>query len=104
VVIGDDGSGGQRLRFWVDTDQDGDFADETTLIDSTAVDDDWTAGLVGLFRSNGYGDRRYFYVKDRNRNVVALSPPTVRRAWAVTTATLRSSNATATPFASAGTG
>jgi hypothetical protein len=31
----------QRLRFWVDTDNDGDWSDETTLITSTAVDDDW---------------------------------------------------------------
>ncbi len=36
VVIDDDGSGGQQLRFWVDTDGDGDFADETTLIDTAA--------------------------------------------------------------------
>jgi hypothetical protein len=36
----DPNSSSQRLRFWVDTDQDGDFSDETTLLDTTAIDDD----------------------------------------------------------------
>lgn len=40
----------QRLRAWVDTDDDGDFSDETTLITITAVDDEWSAGYVGLYR------------------------------------------------------
>jgi RHS repeat-associated protein len=41
----------QQLRFWVDTDGDGDYSDETTLITTTAVDDVWSAGLVGLYRA-----------------------------------------------------
>ncbi len=41
----------QQLRFWVDTDGDGDYGDETTLITTTAVDDVWSAGLVGLYRA-----------------------------------------------------
>jgi RHS repeat-associated protein len=43
----------QRLRFWVDTDNDGDWSDETTLLNSTAVDDDWSAGYVGLYKGAG---------------------------------------------------
>ena len=51
VVIDDDGSGGQRFRFWVDTDGDGDYSDETTLLtDTSVIDGTWTAGYVGLFR------------------------------------------------------
>ena len=43
----------QQLRFWVDTDGDGDYSDETTLLTSTAVDDVWSAGYVGLYRAGG---------------------------------------------------
>ncbi len=52
VVVDDDPGDAslQRLRFWVDTDDDGDYSDETTLITSTAVDDDWSAGYVGLYK------------------------------------------------------
>ncbi|MCG3129270.1 MAG: hypothetical protein CHACPFDD_04191 [Phycisphaerae bacterium] len=51
-VLVDDDTGNsalQRLRFWIDTDGDGTWSDETTLIDTTTVDDDWSAGYVGLF-------------------------------------------------------
>jgi RHS repeat-associated protein len=41
----------QQLRFWVDTDGDGDYSDETTLLTTTAVDDVWSAGLAGLYRA-----------------------------------------------------
>jgi RHS repeat-associated protein len=55
VVVDDDPQNAalQRLRFWVDTDNDGDWSDETTLITSTAVDDDWSAGYVGLYKGAG---------------------------------------------------
>ena len=43
----------EQLRFWVDTDGDGDYSDETTLLTSTAVDDVWSAGYVGLYRAAG---------------------------------------------------
>jgi len=54
VVVDDDPNNAalQRLRFWVDTDDDGDFGDETVLLTSTQVDDDWSGGYVGLFRGN----------------------------------------------------
>ena len=52
-------SGGQRLRCWVDTDQDADFSDEVTLITSTTVDDDWSAGCVGLFTYGGGAIQQY---------------------------------------------
>jgi len=43
VVIDNDPNNAnlQQLRFWVDTDNDGDYSDETTLLTTTAVDDDW---------------------------------------------------------------
>ncbi len=34
-------------------DTDGDYADETMLITTTAVDDVWSAGYVGLYRAAG---------------------------------------------------
>jgi hypothetical protein len=49
VRIDDDGSGGERLRFWVDTDNDGTFSDETTLITDTTAADNWLGGYTGLF-------------------------------------------------------
>jgi len=51
VLVDDDPNNAslQRFRFWVDTDGDSDFSDETTLLDTTAVDDDWSGGYVGLF-------------------------------------------------------
>lgn len=52
VVVDDDpgNSALQRLRFWVDTDQDADFSDETAQIDDTSViDGNWSAGYAGLF-------------------------------------------------------
>ena len=49
-VVVDESGGSQRLRFWVDTDDDGSFADETVLLNTTTVDDDWSAGYLGLFR------------------------------------------------------
>ncbi|MFN0134764.1 MAG: hypothetical protein ACKVS9_01460 [Phycisphaerae bacterium] len=54
IVVGDDlgNSALQRLRFWVDTDDDGDFADETALLDTTTIDDVWSACHVGLFRGS----------------------------------------------------
>jgi RHS repeat-associated protein len=54
VVVDDDPNDAalQRLRFWVDTDDDGDYGDETVLLTSTQVDDDWSGGYVGLFRGN----------------------------------------------------
>ena len=53
VVIDDDpnNSALQQLRFWVDTDGDGDYSDETTLITTTTVDNTWSAGYVGLYRA-----------------------------------------------------
>ncbi len=61
VVVDDDGSGGQRLRFWVDTDGDGDFSDESIcLTDTTYIDGTWTAGQVGLFRLTGYAVTHQF--------------------------------------------
>ncbi len=52
AVIDDDplNSALQRLRFWVDSDDDGDWSDETALITSTAIDDDWPAGYAGVHR------------------------------------------------------
>jgi len=52
VLVHDDPNNAslQRLRFWVDSDGNSDFSDETTLIDSTAVDDDWP-----LTRNSGKG-------------------------------------------------
>jgi len=53
VVIDDDpgNSALQRLRFWVDTDNDTSFADETELLGgTTTVDDTWSGGYVGLYR------------------------------------------------------
>ena len=35
------GMAGQTVRFWVDTDGDGDYSDETTLLNSNGVDDTW---------------------------------------------------------------
>jgi hypothetical protein len=35
-----------------DADPTHDLSDETTLIDSTAVDDHWSAGYVGLYRGD----------------------------------------------------
>src|SRR6185503_5420632 len=54
VVVDDDPNDAalQRLRFWVDTDNDADFSDETAMIDTTVVDDDWSGGGIGLFRYN----------------------------------------------------
>ena len=50
VLVGTDGGGGDRLQFWVDTDGDGTWSDETTLIDDTThIDKTWDAGYVGLF-------------------------------------------------------
>ena len=52
VVVDDDPNNAalQRLRFWVDTDDDGSFADETTLLSDTAyIDAEWSAGYVGLY-------------------------------------------------------
>src|SRR6185503_14398215 len=50
VVVDDDPNDAalQRLRFWVDTDNDADFSDETAMIDTTLVDDDWSGGNIGL--------------------------------------------------------
>ncbi len=62
VVVDDDpqnaalqrlGWDGHRARQRVDTDNDGDWSDETTLLNSTAVDDDWSAGYVGLYKGAG---------------------------------------------------
>ena len=55
VVIDNDPNNAnlQQLRFWVDTDNDGDYSDETTLLTTTAVDDDRSAGYVGLYRYPG---------------------------------------------------
>jgi hypothetical protein len=55
VVIDDDpgNSALQQLRFWVDSDRDGNYADETTLITTTAVDDAWSGGYAGLYRTGG---------------------------------------------------
>lgn len=58
----------QRLRFWVDTldtlpprqrqaDGDIDYSDETAQITSTAVDDVWSPGYVGLYRAAGGSSR-----------------------------------------------
>ncbi|MBU0639834.1 MAG: hypothetical protein KKB50_13280 [Planctomycetes bacterium] len=44
----------------MDTDDDGDYSDETTLITSAAVDDDWSAGCVGLFRYAGNQSTQQF--------------------------------------------
>jgi hypothetical protein len=52
-VVLDTSGGSQRLRFWVDTDNDSSFADETTLLNTLVVDDDGDAGHVGLFRGKG---------------------------------------------------
>ena len=52
VVVDDDPNNAalQRLRYWVDTDDDGDFADETVLISDVAyIDAEWSAGYVGLY-------------------------------------------------------
>ncbi len=52
VVVDDDPNNAtlQRLRFWIDTDDDGDYSDETTLISDTAyIDANWSAGYVGLY-------------------------------------------------------
>jgi hypothetical protein len=49
VTVDDDGSGGDRLRFWVDTDSDGTWNDETEHFNDTSVIDDWPAGYAGLF-------------------------------------------------------
>ena len=43
----------QQLSFTVDTDGDGVYSDETVQITSTAVDDVWSAGYVGLYRAAG---------------------------------------------------
>jgi RHS repeat-associated protein len=55
IVIDDDpgNSALQQLRFWVDTDGDGDYSDEIASITTTAVDDVWSAGYVGLYRTGG---------------------------------------------------
>ncbi|MCG3125607.1 MAG: hypothetical protein CHACPFDD_00432 [Phycisphaerae bacterium] len=54
VVVGDDlgNSALQRLRFWIDTDDDGTWSDETALLDTTTVDDDCSAGHAGLFHGH----------------------------------------------------
>ena len=59
VVIDDDPGDRdlQRLRFSVDTDDDGDYGDEVTRITSTAVDDTWSAGQVGLYPLTREGPR-----------------------------------------------
>ena len=39
----------QQLSFWVDTDGDEDWTDETTLLtDTTRIPGTWSAGFVGL--------------------------------------------------------
>jgi YD repeat-containing protein len=40
----------QQLRFWVDANGNG-YGDDSPLITTTAVDDVWSAGLVGLYRA-----------------------------------------------------
>ncbi|TWT40548.1 hypothetical protein RAS1_42600 [Phycisphaerae bacterium RAS1] len=76
VVIGDDlgNSALQRLRFlggvgvppassWPIDRQDADptrFGNDSALIDTTVVDDDWSGGYVGLFRSTLYADVQQF--------------------------------------------
>lgn len=56
IVVDDDPNNStlQRLRMWVDADNDGDWADETTLLDTTVVDDEWSAGAIGFFKGGGY--------------------------------------------------
>ena len=49
-VVVDESGGSQRLRVWVDTDNDSSFADEMELLNTATVDDDWSAGYLGLFR------------------------------------------------------
>ncbi len=55
VIVGDDPGDStlQQLTFTVDTDRDGDYSDETAQIVTTAVDDVWSAGCVGLYRAAG---------------------------------------------------
>ncbi len=49
VTVDGDGSGGDRLRFWVDTDGDSTWSDENEHFNDTSVIDDWPAGYVGLY-------------------------------------------------------
>ncbi|HUU95281.1 MAG TPA: RHS repeat-associated core domain-containing protein [Phycisphaerae bacterium] len=64
VVIDLFGLASQRLRFWVDTDGDSDYSDETAQITTTAVDDVWSAGYAGLYRAAGGSSfQRYDDVK-----------------------------------------
>jgi RHS repeat-associated protein len=51
-VVVDKPDTSQRLRFWVDEDGDG-FDAGDLLLTSTAVDDDWLGGYVGLFKGAG---------------------------------------------------
>ncbi|MFO0838005.1 MAG: hypothetical protein U1D55_05715 [Phycisphaerae bacterium] len=57
VVVDDDlgNSALQRLRLYVDANANG-FGDDSASLDTTAVDDDFSAGYCGLFRSNLYAD------------------------------------------------
>ncbi|MFO0838006.1 MAG: hypothetical protein U1D55_05720 [Phycisphaerae bacterium] len=61
VVVDDDpnNSALQRLRFYVDANANG-FGDDAASLDTTAVDDDFSAGYCGLFRSNLYADTQQF--------------------------------------------
>ncbi|MFO0839721.1 MAG: RHS repeat-associated core domain-containing protein [Phycisphaerae bacterium] len=61
VVVDDDlgNSALQRLRLYVDANANG-FGDDAASLDTTAVDDDFSAGYCGLFRSNLYADTQQF--------------------------------------------
>ncbi|GMU80699.1 MAG: hypothetical protein AMXMBFR47_05700 [Planctomycetota bacterium] len=54
LVIGDDpgNSALQQLRFWVDLNNNGSFELGEKVAETTVVDDDWSAGSVGLFRGS----------------------------------------------------
>ncbi|MCC6358374.1 MAG: hypothetical protein IT450_06510 [Phycisphaerales bacterium] len=54
LVIGDDpgNSALQQLRFWVDLNNNGSFELGEKVAETTVVDDDWSAGYVGLFRGS----------------------------------------------------
>ena len=61
VVITESG-GDQLLNFYVDTNQDSDFLDagEHVLTDRGEVDDNWSAGYVGLYRAPGGSSAQEF--------------------------------------------
>jgi hypothetical protein len=56
----------QQLRFWVDVNGNG-YGDDSALLTTTAVDDVWSAGLVGLYRAASSSGAIQQYVSARPR-------------------------------------